>query len=61
MKLLSIIVPVFNEELHLNAVIDYLMKSKCPIAREWIFVDDCSTDHSLKMLKSAQEKYHFVL
>jgi glycosyltransferase involved in cell wall biosynthesis len=48
---LSIVVPVYNEERHLERVIETLMKSACPIEREWIFVDDSSRDGSLEILK----------
>jgi len=48
---LSIVVPVYNEERHLEPVIETLMKSACPIEREWIFVDDSSRDQSLAILK----------
>ncbi len=49
-KTLSVVVPVYNEARHLREVIDILMKSPCPIQREWIFVDDCSTDGSREIL-----------
>jgi glycosyltransferase involved in cell wall biosynthesis len=59
MPKLSVIVPVYNEEAHLPAVIDMLMKSECPVDREWIFIDDCSRDKSLEVLKSLQPKYGY--
>ncbi|MEK7357923.1 MAG: glycosyltransferase family 2 protein [Bdellovibrionota bacterium] len=49
---LTIIVPVCNEERQLRAAIERLMASRCPIDREWIFIDDCSSDTSLEILKS---------
>jgi len=61
MQKISIIVPVFNEERSLNQVVGMLMSTPCPIKREWIFVDDCSTDQSLKTLESLQKKYSFTL
>jgi glycosyltransferase involved in cell wall biosynthesis len=57
--LLSILVPVYNEEHQLAEVIDVLMKSPCPLEREWIFIDDCSKDGSLPILKSLQAKYGY--
>lgn len=60
-KVLSVVVPVFNEERYLESVVDFLMASPCPIEREWIFVDDCSRDSSLAILKKLSEKYHFKL
>jgi glycosyltransferase involved in cell wall biosynthesis len=59
MSTLSIIVPVFNEEAQLPRLIELFMDAPCPVPREWIFVDDCSTDGSLAVLNSLSEKYHF--
>jgi glycosyltransferase involved in cell wall biosynthesis len=39
---LSVVVRVFDEEAHLDAVIARLFAALLPIAREWIFVDDAS-------------------
>jgi len=58
-KTLTIVVPVYNEERHLAEVIEVLMKAPCPIQREWIFVDDCSRDGSLAILKQLSSKYGF--
>lgn len=60
-ELLTVIVPVFNEASLLVEVIDLLMKSPCPIQREWIFVDDCSTDSSREILRQKQKEYGFLL
>lgn len=57
----SVIVPIFNEERHLREVVEYLFSSPCPIEREWIFIDDCSTDGSKAVLKSLQASYSFRL
>jgi glycosyltransferase involved in cell wall biosynthesis len=56
---LSLIVPVYNEARQLGAVIEALMGAPCPIAREWIFVDDCSRDGSLGILKELQPKHGY--
>ena len=61
MSKLSVIVPVYNEERHLAQVIDFLMRSPCPIEREWIFVDDCSKDKSLPILRELQPRYGYRL
>lgn len=58
---LSLVVPVFNEERQLKEVIENLYASPCPIEREWIFVDDCSTDSSASILKALQEKFGYQL
>src|SRR5437899_2477485 len=58
---LSIIVPVYNEETQLPRLVDLFMTAPCPIPRQWIFVDDCSKDKSLDLLKSLADKYHFTV
>jgi glycosyltransferase involved in cell wall biosynthesis len=59
MPTLSVVVPVFNEERHLAKVIHHLMAAPCPIEREWIFIDDKSSDESLAILKSLQPQYRY--
>ncbi len=58
---LSIIVPVYNEEKNLHAVVNYLMTCTFPLEQEWIFIDDCSKDNSVSILKELQNKYNFKL
>ena len=51
---LSVIVPVYNEEPRLRSVLtDRLFPAPCPIEREWILVDDGSTDGSGSILDEA--------
>jgi glycosyltransferase involved in cell wall biosynthesis len=59
MSLLSIIVPVFNEEAELPRLIDRFMDSPFSVLREWIFVDDASQDQSLSILRALAAKHHF--
>ncbi len=59
MAKLSLIVPVYNEEKQLEKVVETLFASPCPIEREWVFVDDCSKDGSLAILKSLASRYSF--
>lgn len=61
MPKLSIVVPVYNEAHELAAVLAMLFASPCPIEREWIFVDDCSTDGSVGILRSNAEAFGFKL
>jgi glycosyltransferase involved in cell wall biosynthesis len=56
---LSIIVPVYNEAKHLREVVAFLMNSPCPLSRQWIFVNDCSSDESGKILHQLQGQYSF--
>jgi glycosyltransferase involved in cell wall biosynthesis len=58
---LSVVVPVYNEVRHLREVIEILMKAPCAIEREWIFIDDCSTDGTREILKEIQSQYGFRL
>ena len=59
MPKLSIVVPVYNEEAELPGLIELFMMVRCPIEREWIFVDDHSTDASLAVLRSFAATHHF--
>jgi glycosyltransferase involved in cell wall biosynthesis len=61
MPLLSVIVPVYNEAPSLAEVVHTLMSAPCPVDREWIFIDDESTDGSLAVLKELQSRYQFRL
>ncbi|SRR5258708_3643157 len=61
MTLLSLIVPVYNEAPTLKKVFERLMASTCPIEREWIVIDDGSTDGSLDILKELQSRFGFRL
>src|SRR4051812_960174 len=58
---LSIVVPVYNEEKELPRLVDYFMRTPCPIEREWIFVDDHSTDGSLAQLKTLAAQHRFKI
>lgn len=61
MPKLSIIVPVYNEARFLEKVVGDLMAAPCPIEREWIFIDDKSTDETLALLKALRARYGFRL
>lgn len=59
MAKLSIIVPVFNEEPALANVVELLMSIHYPAEPEWIFIDDCSSDRSLVILRELSAKHGF--
>jgi glycosyltransferase involved in cell wall biosynthesis len=61
MPTLSLIIPVYNEARQLEEVVRLLMKSPCPIEREWIFVDDESTDGSRDVLRRLRDEFGFKL
>jgi glycosyltransferase involved in cell wall biosynthesis len=56
---LSIIVPVYNEAAELPRLVERFMSAPCPIERDWIFVDDHSTDGSLAVLQELSGKNRF--
>lgn len=58
---LSLIVPIYNEEMQLESVVKNLMTFPCPIEREWILIDDCSKDHSREILRKLALQYQFRL
>ncbi len=58
---LSIIVPVYNESAQLPSLIKLFMSVHCPIACEWIFVDDASTDQSAETLRTLSQEHGFRL
>lgn len=58
---LSLVVPVFNEAQHLREVLPFLFSIKLPLAAEWIFVDDKSTDGSLAILQELQPQFGYRL
>ena len=60
-KILSLVVPVYNEERQLAAVVDRLMNTTCSIEREWIFVDDYSKDKSYEILEQLAQKFPIKL
>lgn len=55
--MLSLIIPVYNEERQLEAVVRNFMKISFPVPTEWIFVDDCSKDQSLKILETLSKEF----
>lgn len=58
--LISVIIPVFNEEPTIGDVIDRVEKTieKMRIPHEILVIDDCSTDNSLKILKDKKVKVY---
>jgi len=49
---LSLIIPVHNEAAHLLTVLERIRAATCQIPREWIIVDDRSTDGSEQLLRT---------
>ena len=59
MKKITLIIPIFNEEASLKSVLEKVDSVSLPCRKELIFVDDCSTDNSLQILKSYPIKSPF--
>ncbi len=57
---LTIVMPVYNEERTLDAIIDRVLRS-CGDFAEVIFVDDGSSDHSLEILRRRARPQDMVL
>lgn len=57
-KLISVIVPVYNEEKYLDSCIASMLEQDYPkAAMEWFFVDGMSTDRTLEILSSYRDQY----
>ena len=50
-RLLSVLMPVYNESRTLRTIVGRVLSAPCPIPIELICVDDCSKDHSWDILK----------
>lgn len=56
--MISIVMPVYNEEKYIQKCIDSLLEQDYPQDdMEWIFVDGCSTDKTKEIILSYKEKY----
>ena len=56
--IVSVVMPVYNEEQYIEKCIDSLLLQDYPIDKmEWIFVDGCSKDRTVEILNRYQEKY----
>jgi glycosyltransferase involved in cell wall biosynthesis len=59
-ELLSIVVPVYNEESTVRSVIDRLLEIELPIAREILIINDGSTDGTRAVLDGIPEVSEMV-
>ncbi|MDN8825973.1 glycosyltransferase, partial [Staphylococcus aureus] len=60
-KVVSIIVSVYNKEHFLKKCIESLIDLKIDKSTiEAIFVDDCSTDQSVDIIKAYEKEYDFI-
>ena len=56
--IVSVVMPVYNEEKHIAKCIDSLLEQDYPLENmEWIFVDGMSKDRTVEILNGYREKY----
>lgn len=56
--IVSVVVPVYNEEKYVEKCVDSLLLQDYPQNHmEWIFVDGCSKDRTVELLEKYQGKY----
>ena len=56
--IVSVVMPVYNEEKYIVKCIESLLLQDFPIENmEWIFVDGCSKDHTVEILEKYQHRY----
>ncbi len=59
MKLLTVIIPVYNESKTITKILDKVIKTK--ISKQIIVVDDCSTDDSKKKILNFKSKIYKII
>jgi len=61
-KMLSIVVPVYNEDKYLDTVIDKVATQPLPgnLERELILINDASNDHTWHIMQSLPNKYPLI-
>jgi glycosyltransferase involved in cell wall biosynthesis len=50
--LVSLVIPIYNEANHLQVFLEKLDSLELPMQKELLFIDDCSKDESLSILKN---------
>ena len=56
--IVSVVMPVYNEERYIKKCVDSLLLQDYPIEKmEWIFVDGCSKDKTVEILEGYKNKY----
>ena len=56
--IVSVVMPVYNEEKYIEKCVDSLLLQDYPLEQmEWIFVDGCSKDRTVELLEGYRKKY----
>lgn len=56
--LVSVVMPVYNEEKYIEKCVESLLLQDYPSeSMEWIFVDGCSKDNTVKLLENYKDSY----
>lgn len=58
---ISLVVPIYNEAPHLRKFLDQLDGLDLKVEKELVFINDCSTDQSLEILKSYPFKSSYII
>lgn len=60
MKLVSLIIPIYNEELHLEKFLNKIDSLELACEKELVIVDDCSSDNSRCVVDAFDFKSRFI-
>ncbi len=61
-KIVSVVVPIYNEEKYIRACVESLLLQDYPVEQmEWIFVDGGSSDCTKEILKEYQDRYRELI
>lgn len=61
LPILTIIIPLYNQERHIAQCFDSIFMQKTSYKYKIIVADDCSSDNSLKIVKSYQQRYPNII
>ena len=60
--IVSVVMPIYNEEAYIKKCMDSLLLQDYPINKmEWILVDGCSKDRTVEILENYKQKYPLLI
>jgi glycosyltransferase involved in cell wall biosynthesis len=60
--IVSVIMPVYNEEKYIADCIESLLKQDYSIKKmEWLFIDGCSTDNTVAIIEQYKSRYPYLI